>query len=304
MTSGSVDTVKRFGRLLTAMVTPFNSKGAVDYAIARKLALALIASGSDGVIVSGTTGESPTLTRQEKLRLFSEVKSAIGNRGSVIAGTGSYSTDESVKLTREAGETGVDGILLVVPYYNKPTQDGLFAHFSTIAKSTSLPCVLYNVPGRTVTNLNPETVLKLAEIDNIVAVKEASGNLEQTSKIIDGAPANFLVYSGNDSDTIPLMAIGACGVISVASHLVGRQIKNMMEVFLSGDINGAAAEHRRLLPLINALFIVSNPIPVKYAVNKIGFHVGKPRLPLTEPDEQTAAKIDAALKRYKIDLPM
>ncbi|MDO8473913.1 MAG: 4-hydroxy-tetrahydrodipicolinate synthase [Dehalococcoidia bacterium] len=296
--------MNRFGRLITAMVTPFDAKGAVDYAQAKRLALALLAAGSDSLVIAGTTGESPTLTTQEKLRLFSEVKAAVGNRGAVIAGTGSYGTDESMKLTREAEQTGVDGILLVVPYYNKPTQDGLFAHFSAIAKSTKLPCILYNVPARTVTNLNAETVIKLAQVDNIVALKEASGNLEQASKIIDGVPATFLVYSGNDSDTIPMMALGACGVVSVASHLVGRQIKDMMEAFLSGDTRGAAISHRRLLPLVNALFILSNPIPVKYAVNKIGFQVGKPRLPLTEPDEQTAVKLDAALKRYSIDLPV
>ncbi|MBI2957630.1 MAG: 4-hydroxy-tetrahydrodipicolinate synthase [Chloroflexi bacterium] len=286
------------------MVTPFDKKGAVDYARARKLALALLSSGSDGLVVSGTTGESPTLTHKEKLRLFSEVKAAVGTRGSVIAGTGSYCTEESIKLTREAEQAGADACLLVVPYYNKPTQEGLFAHFNAIAAATRLPCVLYNVPSRTITNLAPETVIKLAKIDNIFALKEASGNLEQASKIIQGTPSSFLVYSGNDSDTLPLMALGAYGVVSVVSHLVGRQLKNMMESFASGDTRGAAAEHRRLLPLVNAMFLVSNPIPVKYALNRAGFAAGKPRLPLTEPDEQTAARIDAALKAYKIDLPV
>ncbi len=294
--------MSKFGRLITAMVTPFGANGEVDYAQAKKLALALINSGSDGVVVSGTTGESPTLTKEEKLRLFSEIKQAVGDRGTVIAGTGSYSTDESIKLTREAEQAGADGSLLVVPYYNKPTPEGLVAHFTAIAKSTRLPCILYNVPSRTVTNLASETVIKLSKVDNIIGVKEASANFEQTAKIIQGAPADFLVYSGNDGDTLPLMAIGAYGVISVASHLVGNQIKAMIEAFLKGDTRQAAAEHRRLLPLVNALFLVSNPIPVKYAVNKAGFRVGQPRLPLTTPDEQTAGKIDACLKDYKIDL--
>lgn len=294
----------KFGRLITAMVTPFDTNGGVDYTQAKRLALALIASGSDGVVVSGTTGESPTLSKEEKLRLFSEVKSAVGARGTVIAGTGSYNTEESARFTREAEHAGVDGILLVVPYYNKPTQDGLFAHFSAIAGSTRLPCILYNVPGRTVTNLAPETTIRLSKVGNIIGVKEASGNLDQASKIIEGARSGFLLYCGNDQDTLPLMALGAYGVISVASHLVGRQIKGMMEAFIGGDVGKAAAEHRRLLPLVNALFIVSNPIPVKYALERVGFRAGKPRLPLTEPDEQTAAKIDAVLKAYKVDLPV
>jgi len=298
------DAVEKFGRLITAMVTPFNEKEVVDYAQAKKLALALLNSGSEGLVVSGTTGESPTLGKEEKLRLFAEIKAAVGKRGTVIAGTGSYSTEESIKLTKEAEQTGVDGCLLVVPYYNKPTQEGLFAHFSAIAGATKLPCILYNVPARTITNLAPETVIRLTKVHNIIALKEASGNLEQASRIIQAAPGNFRVYSGNDSDTLPLMAIGAYGVISVASHLVGKQIRGMMEAFLSGDTTGAAAVHRRLLPLFNSLFILSNPIPVKYALNRVGFRVGKPRLPLTEPDEQSAGKIDACLKSYTIDLPV
>ncbi|MEW6033978.1 MAG: 4-hydroxy-tetrahydrodipicolinate synthase [Chloroflexota bacterium] len=293
-----------FGRLLTAMVTPFDGSGEVDYDQAKKLALALLASGSDGVVVSGTTGESPTLTTEEKLRLFAEVKSVVGKRGTVIAGTGSYSTRESIALCREAEKTGVDGCLLVVPYYNKPTQEGLLAHFSAIANATKLPCILYNVPARTVTNLAPETVIKLTKVENIIGLKEASGNLEQAAKVIQAAPPSFLVYSGNDGDTLPLLGIGAYGIISVASHLVGKQIKGMMEKFLSGEVAEAAAIHRRLLPLVNALFIISNPIPVKYALNQVGFRVGKPRLPLTEPDEQSAGRIRAALSGYSLDLPL
>ena len=296
--------MKKLGRLLTAMVTPFSEKGEVDYEQAKKLALALLNSGSDGVLVVGTTGESPTLIRQEELRLFSEVKSAVGEQGAVIAGTGSNSTAEALEATKEAERIGVDACLLVVPYYNKPTQEGLYQHFKTIAQSTNLPCILYNVPSRTVTNLSAETVIKLSQIDNIIGVKEASGNLEQVSKIISNTRDDFLVWSGNDGDTLPILALGGYGVISVASHLVGNQIREMIDSFTSGKTDKAAEIHRHLLPLINALFIVSNPIPVKYAVNYVGFNVGKPRLPLTEPDEKTAAFIKATLKNYKIDLPV
>ncbi|MDO8687650.1 MAG: 4-hydroxy-tetrahydrodipicolinate synthase, partial [Dehalococcoidales bacterium] len=288
--------MKKPGRLLTAMVTPFDAKGAVDYAQARKLALALLDSGSEGVVVVGTTGESPTLIREEELRLFSEVKSAVGNRGTVIAGTGSNSTAEAVETTREAERLGVDACLLVVPYYNKPTQEGLYQHFKTIAQSTSLPCILYNVPSRTVTNLSAETVIKLSQIDNIIGVKEASGNLEQVSQIISQARTDFLVWSGNDGDTLPILALGGYGIISVASHLVGKQISEMIDSFISGKTGKAAEIHRHLMPLVNALFIISNPIPVKYALNQVGFNVGKPRLPLTEPDEKSAAIIKNTLK--------
>jgi len=292
----------RLGRLLTAMVTPFDAQGEVDYQQAKKLALALLDSGSDGVVISGTTGESPALSREEKLRLFAETKSALGNRGTVVAGTGSYNTKEGQELTKEAEKTGVDACLLVVPYYNKPTQQGLWEHFKTIAQSTTLPCILYNVPSRTVTNLAADTVIKLSQIDNIVGVKEASSNLGQIAEIIQGTREEFLVYSGNDSDTFPILALGGYGVISVASHLVGIQIKDMMEKFLDGKPQEAAKLHRHLLPLVNALFIVSNPVPVKWALNYAGFPVGKPRLPLIEPDEKSADLIQATLKNYKIDL--
>jgi 4-hydroxy-tetrahydrodipicolinate synthase len=294
--------MNRLGRLLTAMVTPFDAQGEVDYQQARRLALSLLDSGSDGVVVSGTTGESPTLSREEKLRLFAETKSALGNRGTVVAGTGSYNTKEGQELTKEAEKTGVDACLLVVPYYNRPTQQGLWEHFKAIAQSTTLPCILYNVPSRTVTNLAADTVIKLSQIDNIVGVKEASGNFGQIAEIIHRTKEDFLVYSGNDSDTFPMLALGGYGVISVASHLVGIQIKGMMEKFLDGKPQEAAKIHRDLLPLVNALFIVSNPVPVKWALNYIGFPVGKPRLPLIEPDEKSADLIQATLKNYKIDL--
>jgi 4-hydroxy-tetrahydrodipicolinate synthase len=296
--------MKQIGRLLTAMVTPFNKKGEVDYKQTKRLVQALLKSGSQGIVASGTTGESPTLSHEEKLRLFSEVKSAVGKKGTVIAGTGSNNTAQSVELTKEAEKIGVDACLLVVPYYNKPSQEGLYQHFKTIAEGTSLPCILYNVPARTVTNLSADTVIKLSKIDNIIGVKEASANFGQISKIITKAREGFLVWSGNDSDTFHILASGGYGIISVASHLVGNQIKEMIDSVISGKMEKAAQIHHHLLPLIDALFIVSNPAPVKYALNQIGFYVGKPRLPLVEPDEKSAATIKNTLKNYKIDLPV
>jgi len=292
------------GRLLTAMVTPFDGKGNVDYKQAKKLALALLDSGSDGLVVGGTTGESPTLSREEKLRLFTEVKSAVGKKGAIIAGTGSYNTKESIELTKEAERIGVDAVLLVVPYYNKPTQQGLKEHFQAIARSTSLPCILYNVPSRTITNLSTETVIELSKIDNIVGLKEANGDFVHTARVLDGVKKSFMLYSGNDSDTFPMISLGGYGVISVVSHLVGVQIKDMIEKTVSGKTAKAAAIHRNLLPLVNAMFIVSNPIPIKYALNCVGFNAGKPRLPLTPPDDKSAVTIEAVLKKYKIDLPV
>lgn len=296
--------MKQIGRLITAMVTPFNEAGEVDYKQAKKLALALLDSGSEGILVAATTGESPTLTWEEELRLFAEVRAAVDGRGTVIAYTGSNSTAEALEATKGAERIGVDACLLVVPYYNKPTQDGLYQHFKAIAQSTRLPCILYNVPSRTVISLSADTVIKLSQIDNIIGIKEASGNLDAVSKIISQTRKDFLVWSGNDGDTLPILALGGYGVISVASHLVGNQIREMIDNFINGRTSEAADIHRRLMPLINALFIVSNPIPVKYALNHVGFNVGKPRLPLTEPDEKSAATIRDTLKNYKIDLPI
>ncbi|MBI2850892.1 MAG: 4-hydroxy-tetrahydrodipicolinate synthase [Chloroflexi bacterium] len=296
--------MKKIGRLQTAMVTPFNDKMEVDYEQAKKLALALINSGSDGVVVVGTTGESPTLVRTEELRLFKEIKATVGNKGNVIAGTGSNSTAEAIEATKEAEKIGVDACLLVVPYYNNPTQEGLYQHFKKIAESTSLPCILYNVPSRTVRNLDKETIVRLSQIENIIGVKEASGNLEQASYVISNARKDFLVWSGNDSDTLPILALGGYGVISVASHLVGKQIAEMIDCFVSGETAKAAELHRHLMPLFKDLFVIANPMPVKYAVNQVGFRVGKPRLPLLEPDEKTAAVIMNTVKKYKIDLPV
>jgi len=293
------------GRLLTAMVTPFNDRGEVDYPQACRLAKALLDSGSDGVVVSGTTGEAPTLSHEEKLRLFAEVKQAVDGRGVVIAGTGTYSTAESIELSKEAEKAGVDGLLLTVPYYNRPTMEGLFRHFEAIARSTKLPCILYNIPGRTGTNMTVETTLRLSRVPNIVGVKEASGNLDQIARIVDGAPEGFRVWSGNDGDTLLVLAVGGYGVICVLSHLTGLQMKQLIESYLAGRTEEAAKLHRRLLILNNALMtLASNPIPIKYALNQVGFRVGPPRLPLVEPDEATGEKIMAEVRRHHIDLPV
>ncbi|HSW57822.1 MAG TPA: 4-hydroxy-tetrahydrodipicolinate synthase [Dehalococcoidales bacterium] len=296
--------MKDLGRLITAMVTPFDAAGKVDYKQAKKLALSLLKSGSDGLVLAGTTGESPTLTHAEELELFGLIKKTVGNRGSVIAGTGSNSTAEAVEATQAAEKANVDACLLVAPYYNKPTQEGLYAHFKTIAESTKLPCILYNVPARTVISIAAETVIKLSQIENIIGIKEASGNMEEIGKIIAGARKDFLVWSGNDSDTLPMMSLGGYGIISVASHLVGLQIKDMINKFLAGRNAEAAAVHLKLMPLMKVLFVVSNPVPVKYALNQIGFNVGQPRLPLVEPDAKSADQIKEVLKKYTIDLPL
>ena len=296
--------MEELGRLITAMVTPFDNHGQPDYPQARRLASALLDSGSDGVIVSGTTGESPTLSTEEKLRLFGEIKDEVGSRGSVIAGTGNYSTSETIELSQEAEKIGVDGVLLVVPYYNKPPQEGLYQHFKAIAEHVHLPCMLYNVPSRTSLNMTDQTTLRLSHVDNIVGVKEASSDLNQIARIIDGAPLGFRVWSGNDDETFPIMAMGGYGVVSVLSHLVGFQIKQMMGLLLEGDVEKSGAEHRRLLPIFKIMFTVANPIPIKYSLNQAGFHVGIPRLPLVDPDEHVAASINQVVSNYKIDLPL
>ena len=292
------------GRLLTAMVTPFDEKGDVDFEQAKKLAHALLDSGSDGIVLSGTTGESPTLTTDEKMRLFSEVKQSIGDKGVVIAGTGTYNTAESIELSQEAEKQGVDGLLLVVPYYNKPPQEGMYQHFKAIAGKTNLPCIVYNIMGRTGVNMTDETTIRLSQIDNIVGTKEASGDMNQIARIIQGASPDFKVWSGDDNQTFLIMSIGGYGVVSVVAHLVGNQIKHMMGLLLEGDVEGAAAEHRRLLPIFLGMFTESNPIPVKYAVDHLGLKVGGPRLPLVPPSGKAAAQIEKLLDQYEIDLPV
>lgn len=298
--------VRDIGRVLTAMVTPFDDAGRVDYSQAKLLAQALIASGSDGVIVSGTTGESPTLTVEEKLRLFAEVRKALEGKGCVVAGTGNYSTHESIEMTKAAVATGVDAVMAVVPYYNKPPQEGLYQHFKAIAEAAPIPLLLYNVPSRTSQNMAAETIIRLSKIENVIGVKEAGGDMGQVAKTIDAARPGFRVWSGNDDETFMIVALGGYGIISVASHLVGMQIKQMVGYLLDGQLEKAAAEHRRLLPMFKGLFPagVANPIAVKYCLNKIGFKAGPFRLPLVPPDDKTKAELDALLAKYKLDLPV
>ena len=292
------------GRLITAMITPFDENGGVDYDEAGRLASALVESGSDGLVVTGTTGETPTLSFDEKIGMYEATKRAVGDRAAIIAGTTGYNTADGVALSKEAEAIGVDGILMTVPSYNKPPQEGLYQHFKTIADSVSLPCVLYNVPSRTSLNMTDATTVRLSHIDNIVGTKEASSDPVQITKIIRDTGDDFKVWSGNDDETFPIMCAGGYGIVSVASHLVGNQIKAMMGMILEGDIESAAAEHKRLFDIFKILFIVSNPIPVKYCVGKAGFNVGQPRLPLIPPDEDTAAAIDAVVSRYTIDLQL
>jgi 4-hydroxy-tetrahydrodipicolinate synthase len=293
-----------FGRLLTAMVTPFDERGEVDYPQARRLARALLDSGNDGLVLAGTTGESPTLTHDEKLRLFAEVLEEVRGSGGIFAGTCNNNTRESIELSREAERLGVDGILGTVPYYNKPPQEGLYQHFKAIAEAVALPIMLYNVPGRTATNMLPETTIRLSEVDTIVGIKEASGNFEAIAKIIDQSRPGFRVWSGDDSATLPILSLGGYGVVSVVGHLVGAQIKRMIEAQVAGRNDEASALHRKLLPLFNSMFLTTNPIPVKYALNTVGFRVGSPRLPLVPCDAKTAVAIDYELARETIDLPV
>lgn len=294
--------MKRLGRLLTAMVTPFTENGEVDYEQARKLALALLDSGSDGVVLAGTTGEAPTLTWDEEMRLFQEIKSAVGSRGTIVAYTGSNSTAEAVKATREAEKIGVDAFLSVVPYYNKPSQEGIYQHFRAVAECTSLPIIMYNIPSRVVVNMTSETIVRLSRIDNIVGVKEASGDMVHVAETISNASEGFCVWSGNDNDTFDIMALGGYGVVGVTTHIVGRQYKKMFDILLDNKIREAAAIHRNLVPLVKALFSSPSPGPIKYVLNQLGFRVGNPRLPLTPPDEKTAAAIMEVVNRYTIDI--
>jgi 4-hydroxy-tetrahydrodipicolinate synthase len=294
--------MKELGRLLTAMATPFDEKGGVNYEQAKRLASALLDSGSDGVVVAATTGESPTLSWEEEMRLFSEVKSAVGQRGTVIAYTGSNSTAEAVEATQKAEKIGVDGCLLVVPYYNKPTQEGIYQHFKAVAENTSLPIIMYNIPGRVVINMSVETIARLSRIKNIVGVKEANGDMAHVARTLERADKDFLIWSGNDNDTFHIMALGGYGTIGVTTHLVGKQIKKMMDNIINSKVAEAAAIHRKLLPLVDALFIETSPAPLKYALNHIGFNVGKPRLPLVEVSQKAAEIIKETLKKYQIDL--
>ncbi|NPV52872.1 MAG: 4-hydroxy-tetrahydrodipicolinate synthase [Firmicutes bacterium] len=290
----------RFGSVLTAMVTPFDRDLEVDYKKAAELARMLVDAGSDGVVVAGTTGESPTLTHEEKVSLFEAVMDAVGDRACVIAGTGTNSTRGSIELTKEAERIGVHGAMLVVPYYNKPPQDGLYEHFRAIASETSLPLILYNVPGRTSLNMTADTLARLAEIDNIVAVKEASGNLDQVTDMRRKTPGDFDIYSGDDSQTLPILAVGGAGVISVASHVVGRQIKEMISAYFSGDVERAWRLNAELFPVFRAMFVTTNPIPVKAALKLTGFDAGGVRPPLVPATEKELAAIQKALAGFGV----
>ena len=291
-----------FGPLITAMATPFGPQSQLDLARAEALAERLIQNASTSLVITGTTGESPTLTAQEKLDLYRATKSAAGNRAKIIANTGDNETAFSVELSRQAQEIGVDALLLVVPYYNRPSQEGLFQHFKAIAQSVELPCILYNVPARTARNLEPSTVARLAEVPNIIGIKEASGDLTQIAQIRASTPEDFWIYSGNDNDTFPMLALGGCGVISVASHIAGPQIAEMMSAFWSGDLKRALKLHLKLLPLVNALFPASSPspAPVKAGMKLQGFDAGGLRLPLIEAEQSDVEALRAAMQKAEV----
>jgi 4-hydroxy-tetrahydrodipicolinate synthase len=279
-----------FGQVLTAMVTPFDENGEMDFNATRNLVNYLLANGSDGLVIAGTTGESPTLTAEEKVALFKFVVTVVDGRVPVIAGTGSNNTRASISLTKQAEEAGVDGIMLVTPYYNKPSQEGLFQHFKAIAATTSLPVMLYNIPGRSAVNMSVETIVRLSSIDNIVAVKEASGDLDAMAEIINQTPSDFTLFSGDDGLTLPVLAIGGAGIISVASHIIGNELQEMVSSFNNGNVQEAASAHRNLLPIMRGLFAAPSPTPVKAALNLNGIRVGGVRLPLLPlTDEETKA---------------
>lgn len=292
-----------WGRLYTAMVTPMREDGAIDVEQAQALAVALIENGSDGVVVAGTTGESPTLTHEEERVLFRELLPVVHDLdATLIAGTGSNSTATAVEASERAAEIGVDGLLQVVPYYNKPSQEGLYQHFRAVADAVETPIMLYNVPGRTGANMTAATQVRLAEdCPNIAGVKEASGDLEQIAEIIRSAPPEFRVWSGNDGDNLAILSMGGYGAVSVLSHLVGKQLKAMYDAWEAGDSAKAGEIQVRLAPLVKAMFLVGNPVPVKWALNEVGFRVGPPRPPLVEPDDAIQEQIRAALANTELD---
>jgi 4-hydroxy-tetrahydrodipicolinate synthase len=293
-----------FGRVLTAMITPFKEDGGVNYDVAAKLAAYLANNGTDTLVVCGTTGESPTLTWEEEYQLFKVVLEAVEGKAFVVAGCGSNSTKEAIAATEKAAKIGISGTLQVVPYYNKPPQAGLYKHFQAIAEACpDLAVLLYNIPGRTGQNLQPETVARLSEIKNIVGIKESTGNIDQVSEIRRLTPKEFLIYSGDDYMTLPLLAIGAKGVVSVASHLVGMKLQQMIQAYSSGQIQVATEIHLQLFPLFKALFTTANPIPVKKALELQGWEVGSTRLPLYEADSQFSQKLEVALQELNLIKP-
>lgn len=276
-----------FGQVVTAMVTPFDEEGNIDYPATTQLLNHLINNGTDSVVVAGTTGESPTLSTEEKIALFSYVVKEVNGRIPVIAGTGTNNTRESIALTKEAENCGVDAIMIVSPYYNKPCQEGLYQHFSTIAGATSLPVMIYNIPGRTACNIDVETTVRLSKVENIVCTKEASADLDAMAAIIEQTDDDFVLYSGDDSLTLPVLAIGGAGVVSVSAHIVGNEMQNMINTFNEGNTQEAAAKHRKLLPVFKSLFSAPSPTPLKAVLNMNGISVGDVRLPLIPlSDEQ------------------
>jgi 4-hydroxy-tetrahydrodipicolinate synthase len=285
-----------FGRVSTAMVTPFDRKGNIDFTKTTQLIHYLIENGSDSLVVAGTTGESPTLTKEEKVALFRHVVKVVNGRIPVIAGTGSNNTHASIELTKKAEEAGVDAVMLVAPYYNKPSQEGMYQHFKVIAESTSLPVMLYNIPGRSSVNVSPETIIRLSKIENIVAVKEASGDLDSMTDIISHTTDDFMLYSGDDGLTLPVLSIGGAGIVSVASHVIGNEMQEMVSSFLGGNITQAAQLHQKLLPIMKGLFTSPNPTPVKTALQMKGLDVGSVRLPLIPLTEVERAKLSHLLE--------
>lgn len=281
-----------FGYVQTAMVTPFNKELEIDFKTVETLVEHLIQNGTNTIVVAGTTGESPTLTYEEKMQLFSYVKEVAGTRANVVANAGSNSTKDSLDFTKEIERQGkADAIMLVNPYYNKPSQEGLYQHFSTIAANTKLPVMLYNIPGRTAVNATAETIIRLSDIPNIVAVKESSGDLSQMARIIQNTSYDFKLYSGDDNLTLPILSIGGDGVVSVASHVIGRKLKEMIESFFMGDFHGAGQLHREMLPVMEDLFFTTNPVPIKALLRKQGFSVGSVRLPLVDIEATQEEKI-------------
>jgi 4-hydroxy-tetrahydrodipicolinate synthase len=288
-----------FGRVSTAMVTPFDKKGHIDFAKTTQLVNFLIENGTESLVVAGTTGESPTLTKEEKLALFDHVVKVVNKRIPVIAGTGSNNTYASVELTKKAEQLGVNAIMVVAPYYNKPNQEGLYQHFKAVAEATSLPVMVYNIPGRSSVNIHPDTIIRLSKIANIVAVKEASGDLNAMTRIIANTDDDFVLYSGDDSLTIPVLSIGGAGVVSVASHVIGNQLQEMVQAFFSGENDKAAKLHQSLLPVMQGLFAAPSPAPVKTALQLSGLDVGSVRLPLVGLTEQERTTLITLLKQLK-----
>lgn len=290
-----------FGKVMTAMVTPFKDDLSVDYKKAEELAVFLANNGSDSLVVHGTTGESPTLTHEEEYELYRVVKAALkGTKCKLIAGTGSNSTATTVASTKQAEKIGCDGAMIVVPYYNKPSAEGLYQHFKAVADATGLPLIIYNIPGRTGINMLPETVARVAQIKNYAGLKDAAGNLDQTSATRAACPERFLIWSGDDSLTLPMLAVGAVGVISVASHIAGKEIAEMVNAYHSGDIARAKELHLKLLPLFKVLFITANPTPVKAALAMVNRPAGIPRLPLIEASDKEKDQIRSVLKGLKL----